>query len=259
MSPPIHPTAQSGFDQSAQAYSKGRPDYPTEALDFMQSNLGLTNASKILEVGAGTGKMTNLLAQRGFKIQAVEPVAGMRAQFKKELPEIPIMQGTAEALPCASESYDAIVVAQAFHWFKGPKALQEFARVLKPGGPLILIWNARDESYAWIRQMRELMDPHEGQAPRYHSGEWRKAFATPQSFSPLHEKSFRHEHQGNVDIFVDRVASVSFIAALPHIERTRILHQVRSLIETAPELKNVSPLTMPYRTDLYWCSKLSPP
>lgn len=89
----IHPTAQTGFDRAAQAYTKGRPDYPTQAVDFLASELGFTPSSRVLDVGAGTGKFTQLLDQRGWAVTAVEPVEGMRAEFRKHLPTVPLVEG----------------------------------------------------------------------------------------------------------------------------------------------------------------------
>lgn len=248
----IHPTAQTGFDRAAQAYTKGRPDYPSQALDFLASDLGFGPSTRLLDVGAGTGKFTHLLAQRRWNVTAVEPVAGMRAEFQKQVPDVKIFEGSAESLPFQDGAFDAVVVAQAFHWFRGREALREFHRVLAPGGRLVLIWNARDESVPWVQTLTALLAPFEGETPRYTSGRWREAFAQPSIFTPLHSKSFRHDQQGNVDILVDRVASISFVAALDGPEKTELLSNVRALGESvAPD----STLTIPYRTDLYWCSK----
>jgi len=123
---------------------------------------------------------------------------------------------------------------------------------LKPGGALGLIWNVRDQSVDWVRQLTAIMAPHEGKAPRYDGGEWRAAFPAP-GFSELREKSFPHAHVGPpAQVIVDRVASVSFIAALDEPTRGRVLDDVRALIRSAPSLAGQAMVSFPYVSRVYW-------
>ena len=118
------------FGVAAEAYERGRPPYPPEAIDWLVPE----HATRVLDVGAGTGKLTRQLRERGLDVIAVEPSAGMRDQFRKAVPGVPVLGSTAERLPLGSDSVDAIVVAQAWHWVEPSLAIPEAVRVLAPGG-----------------------------------------------------------------------------------------------------------------------------
>ncbi len=123
----------------------------------------------------------------------------------------------------------------------------------KPGGVLGLTWNVRDRTVPWVDRLSQLVDGHEGDAPRYDHGEWRAAFPAT-GFGPLQEKSVSHFHAGSVEhVIVERTASVSFIAALPEAERRSLLAEVRGLIDATPELAGQTTVRMPYITKMYWC------
>jgi len=252
----IHEKAATGFDRAGDGYHRGRPDYPREAIDFIIAKFQITKDTKVVDLGAGTGKFSKLLADRGYQVTAVEPVAGMRAKFKELLPEHEILEGTAEANPVPDESCDLVIVAQAFHWFNGEKALEEIHRILKPEGFLVLIWNARDESVDWVSQLTNIIDPHEGNAPRYKSGKWKEAFLATERFLPLSQQSFRYLQAGPPEMIVDRVTSISFISALPESERGAVVAQVRILLASHPALAEKENIEFPYRTDLFWCEKV---
>jgi len=251
----IHEKAAVGFNRAGDEYHKGRPEYPAESVNFIVDHLKLTPKTQIVEIGAGTGKFTKLLAEKGLDIVATEPVAGMRAKFQELLPSLKIVDGTAESIPLPSVSADALIAAQAFHWFDGTKALTEFARVLKPGGVLCLIWNARDESIDWVAKLTDIIDPHEGGAPRYKSGAWKQAFQGATGFTSLEHKAFFHSQIGDQDMLVNRVTSISFISALPEAQRMEVVAQVRALTAEHPDLQGKTRVELPYRTDVYWCWK----
>src|SRR4051812_13713682 len=132
----VHRVAAQGFAAAGQVYERGRPDYPPEAIACLVTHLRIGPGSTVVDVGAGTGKLTQLLLDTGAQVTAVEPVADMRLAFARPLPGVPILEGTAEALPLASGTADALVAGAAFHWFDGPAALREIHRVLRPGGGL---------------------------------------------------------------------------------------------------------------------------
>ena len=134
----IHPAAAAGFGRSAEAYERGRPGYPDAAVDRLVAALP---GRRVVDLAAGTGKLTRALVARGCDVVAVEPVAEMRALIA---PPARAVEGVAEATGLPDASADAVTVAQAFHWFDGPRALAEIHRVLRPGGVLALIWNRRD-------------------------------------------------------------------------------------------------------------------
>ena len=252
----IHGTAARGFTHAAESYERGRPDYPAEAVDWLVAGLSLGPGKVVVEAGAGTGKFTRLLVPAGARIIAVEPVAEMRRKFSALLPEIEVLDATAEAVPLPDGSVDAVVAAQAFHWFRGEESLAEFHRLLKPGGKLGLIWNRRDESVDWMAKLAQLVDRFEEGSPRYKSGEWRRAFAATAFFGPLRHAEFGYVQTGTVDTVVDRVASMSFIAALPTPARSRVLDEVRSLVLHHPATREGELVEIPYRTDVYIAERL---
>jgi SAM-dependent methyltransferase len=141
-----------------------------------------------------------------------------------------------------------VAVAQAFHWFRGDEALAEIHRVLRFDGRLGLVWNFRDESVPWVAELTRIMEPHRGDAPRAASGAWREAFERTALFEPLEAATFRHVHELTAEGVVARVASVSFIAALPERDRTQVLADVRELVE-APTVE------LPYRAEVYWTTR----
>lgn len=254
--PQVHPTAAQGFSRGAEAYSRGRPEFPAQALTWLQNDLGLRTGTTAVEIGAGTGKFTRVLAATGASVMAVEPVAAMLARLVADLPAVAAMGGDAQNLPIASGTCDAVLCAQSFHWFATPAALTEIARVLRPGGVVGLIWNVRDQSVDWVAKLDEIMAPFEGDAPRYYNGEWRRVFPAL-GFGSLQEKSFAYTHVGAPEqVIVDRVASVSFIAALPPPARECVLEQVRTLIAATPSLAGAAEVAFPYVTRAYWASRL---
>ena len=255
MTQTIHQAASKGYQTAGDSYDKGRPEYPEEAIQFLVRELDITNGKSILDLGAGTGKFTKLIAQTGANVIAVEPVEGMRKKFSELLPLIPISSGTAESIPLEASSIDTVVVAQAFHWFNGEKALSEIFRVLKPNGKLGLIWNARDESIDWVSKLTDIIDPHEKGAPRYKYGIWKKAFLTTTLFSPLSEKQFRYVQKGPPEMIVNRVASISFISALDAPAKSLTLSKVNTLLETHPQTSGNKEVELPYRTDVFITSK----
>jgi ubiquinone/menaquinone biosynthesis C-methylase UbiE len=250
---PVHPEAQLGFSRSAAAYSRGRPDYPAQLLDWLRQALELRPGRHAIDVGAGTGKFTRLLLQTGAHVVAVEPIAQMRAQLQQQLPGVAVLAASAQALPLADASVDALVCAQAFHWFASGQVLQEFGRVLRPGGKLGLVWNVRDESCEWVAAITRVVAPYQGDTPRYQKGEWRRLFPN-QLFCDLQESVFSYQHVGSArQVILDRMLSVSFIAALPAAERAKVAGQLEALIAAEPQLKDRPAIAFPYLTRAY-CS-----
>ena len=145
MTDSIHVAAATGFEAGADAYERARPTYPPDAVAFIVETLDLRPGRTVLELGAGTGKLTRLLVPSGARILALEPVEAMRAKLVESVPGVELVDGTAEAIRLPNGSVDAVVVAQAFHWFDAIRALSEIHRVLRPGGRVVLAWNRRDE------------------------------------------------------------------------------------------------------------------
>lgn len=252
----VHRSAARGFAARADAYVRGRPDYPEAIIDWLRERLGLGEGRSVIDLGAGTGKFTACLLAAGAHVIAVEPVKEMRAKIVQMLPKVATYDGSATSIPLPDDSVDAVTCAQAFHWFATGAALGEIRRVLKPGGKLGLIWNVRDESVDWIKALMAIIAPYEGDTPRYASGAWRSVFPAD-GFSPLQEDRFPHRHQGSADeTIIDRVCSTSFIAALPADELAKVVAQLRALIDATPALAGKDIVSVPYTTAAYWAEKV---
>lgn len=248
----IHPAARAGFTAAADLYEQARPGYPAAALERLALELGFGAVGPVLDVAAGTGKLTRQLRPLAPRLVAVEPVAAMRRVLAAALPGVAVVAGRAEALPLRSGSAGAAVVGQAFHWFDGPAALAEIHRVLRPGGGIGLLWNERDESVDWVRRLTEIVESEAGDTPRFRSGLWRRAFAGQALFGPLGEARFDHQHAGGPELVVGRVASISFVAALPERRRQALLAGVRDLLATHPDTAGRREIRLPYRTLACW-------
>lgn len=221
----LHPAASGGFARAAEAYERGRPGYPAAAVDFLAARLRLERGRTVVDLAAGTGKLTRPLLATGADVVAVEPVAEMRAALPAGAH---VLDGTAEAIPLAAASADAVTVAQAFHWFDGDAALAEIHRVLRRGGALALVWNRRMDD-PLNQAVEELIAPYRGHTPALRTNAWRAAFECTELFGPLEAHAFPNEQSLDADGLADRVASISFIAALDDAERTRVLRAVRAL------------------------------
>ena len=249
----IHRTAAAGFGAKADAYARGRPEYPPEVEAWLRQDLGLGEGKTALDLGSGTGKFLPRLRATGAAVIAVEPVAAMRAQLAARNPGIEAREGSAEQIPLDDEAVDAVVCAQSFHWFATPAALAEIRRVLKPGGALGLIWNVRDQRVAWVAALTRIMAPYEAGIPRYDHQEWRKVFPA-EGFVPLRERHFPNVHTGPAEqVILERVLSVSFIAALPKDEQDRVVAAIRDLIAASPELAGKAEVAFPYDTAAFSC------
>jgi SAM-dependent methyltransferase len=251
----MHEAAAKGFARQAQAYARGRPEYPAVLDQWLRDELKLDETRTVVDLGAGTGKFTRRLLATGANIIAVEPVQEMLAQLTRAVPSVAARSGTAEEIPVNDSAVDAVVCAQSFHWFATNAALKEIQRVLRPGGSLGLIWNVRDESVDWAAAMTAIMAPYEGDAPRYGSGEWRKLFPFA-GFGPLREKRFPNGHTGPPQqVIVDRVLSTSFIAALERPQQHIVAARLRDLIATNLSLNGRDAVTVPYETVAFSCAK----
>ena len=229
--------------------------YPFAAVRRLVRELRIKPESTVLDLAAGTGKLTRLLAQLGADVAAVEPVEEMRERLVETVPGVRALGGTAEAIPLEDESMDAITVGQAFHWFDGDAALAEIHRVLRPGRGLGLIWNVKDESVDWVRLLAEIIEPYRGSAPRVASGAWKEVFERTELFGPIERARFAFVHETDVGTVVARVTSISFIAALDSRVRERIVEQVRELVATHPETRGREVFPLRYRTGVYWCDR----
>ena len=251
----IHFAADHGYSRAVEHYRRGRPSYPDDAVEYVVQELGIGEGRDVLELGAGTGKFTELIALSGARVTAVEPVAAMREALEANCPTVSVLDGAAEAIPLPDGSVDAAVAAQSFHWFDGDRALPEIHRVLRKGEHLGLMWNVRDEASDWSERLTAIFDRLAGDAPRYRSGRWREAFERTELFGPLHHRVAYHVHHVTREAFMDRVLSISYVASAPEDDRDRVIAEVTELLDTDPELVGRDEIVMPYRTDVFWCSR----
>lgn len=253
----IHSSAARGFASEAATYTRGRPEYPDALLGWLHDSLRIEPGARVLDLGAGTGKFTRLLLRTGAEVIAVEPVAQMRDEFARAVPGVVAQAGTAADIPLPDGACDAVVCAQAFHWFAHSSALAEIHRVLRPGGVLGLVWNVRDESVDWVARISAILAPFEADTPRHHQGRWRAAFEAD-LFTLPEPASFAHTHEGPAaEVVVDRIMSVSFVAALSEAERRSVRERLEHLVRTHPALAGRATVGFPYRTDAYACARLA--
>lgn len=231
----VHDSARRGFERQAEAYERGRPGYPAPAIDWLLEELAVGPESTVVDVGAGTGKLTRALLPSRASLIAVEPVAAMRAVLERELPSVIGMDGTAESLPLGPAVADAIVVGQAFHWFDASAALAEFHRVLRPSGRLGLIWNVRDRRQELQRAIDEITEPLRGDVPAQADRTWDDDLRQSRLFVRRSEHRIPFKVALDVDTALDRIGSVSFIAALDDEARQQVLERVRELTAKHPE------------------------
>jgi SAM-dependent methyltransferase len=254
----VHEESRLGFGtaRAVAAYERGRPGYPAEAVAELVRVLGIGPGATVLDLAAGSGKLTRQLLPAGAVLVAVEPSQAMRERLAAAVPAVRVLEGTAEAIPLPDGSLDAVTVGQAFHWFDGPRAVAELHRVLRPGGRVGLVWNVRDESVPWMARVTAIIDRHAGDTPRYRDGRWRPAFDASTGFTPLRVRRFRHRHELHREALLDRFASISFVAALPDAARASVLAEIEQVVEAEPSLAGPGPVMVPYRTDLFFSERL---
>jgi SAM-dependent methyltransferase len=224
------------FGAAAAAYERGRPPYPAEAVDWLLPEA----ASRVLDLGAGTGKLTRQLRDRGLDVIAVEPSEGMREQLARAVPGVTVHAGSAEEIPLADSSVDAVLVAQAWHWVDLSRAVSEVARVLVPGGRLGLVWNIRDEREDWVAELGQIL--HD---PGDHRREDRGIIGPP--FGPVERCDVEWTHRLGPDELIDLAASRSYVITMPEEQRAAVLAGIRRLASRAGS----GGLVLPYVTECY--------
>ncbi len=224
------------FGSAAAAYERGRPSYPPEAIDWLLP----VGTRAVLDLGAGTGKLTTRLVERGLDVVAVDPIPDMLEVLRTSLPETRALLGTAEEIPLQDNSVDAVLVAQAWHWVDPERAIPEVARVLRPGGRVGLVWNTRDERLGWVRELGRIIGSDDD--PR------RTDVMLPAPFTAMERHRVEWTNYLTPQALIDLVASRSYCITSPAEVRSRTLDQVRELLATHSALANSTGLALPYVT-----------
>lgn len=225
----------SSFGAAADSYQRGRPDYPQSVVEWLVPR----RAQAVLDLGAGTGKLTRSLVEAGLTVTAVEPSRGMREQLAAAVPGAVVLAGAAEKIPLPDASVDVAVVAHAWHWFDAARTVPEVARVLAPGGTLALVWNMRDESEPWLAALGAIM----------HRGAAQAIDASPEigpPFGPPERTEVRWCQPVTRQEILDLVASRSYVITMPDEKRRQLLREVTELLDDHPSLSGREQIEMPY-------------
>jgi SAM-dependent methyltransferase len=227
----LHPLAEH-FASVAGAYERGRPEYPPSAVGALVAELGLAPGARVLDLAAGTGKLSAALLDAGLDVVAVEPLASLREVLVGKLGASRVHDGVAEALPIADESVDAVTVADAFHWFDQQRALAEIHRVLRPGGGLAVLATVPDWSGAsWAHELGTLVQSSRPEHPHFDGPPWQDAVRAAGGWKAPREIRVTTSQPAVPARIVDHLGSMSWIAAMPDGERTATLERMRALVQ----------------------------
>ncbi len=241
---------RAGFESGSDIYERARPSYPDEAVDLLVETADLVAGRRVLDLAAGTGKMTRQLHERHLACVAAEPSPSMREVFSRVVPGVPLVGATAERIPLGDATVDAVVVAQAFHWFDPPTALAEVARVLRPRGWLVLIWNERDESVPLVQELVRI-SKWDTMAPYPIGKDFGADIDQSGRFEAVQRTKLPFTQWLDLPTFVGQVASRSYVQVLPDGDQRALLDEVEAFAAGLPQ-----PIAMPYVTDLF-CAQLA--
>ena len=245
----VHSVAATGFNNQAEIYEKTRPSYPPSAIDHVLTLLPSTQdpKKKVLDLAAGGGKFTRLLVTQSssspLDVSAVEPVENMRKVFKTVLPNVPIFEGTAASIPFPKGTFDAVTIAQAFHWMSNLESLRDIHRVLKTKGCLILLWNMESRGAPWVADLRDVYEPYDVSVPQYRHGYWKQVFASAEGQQLFPGKLTTHFFQQEMLVTKtqvwERVLSKSYIASLPAAEQAVVKTRVEKVLDKHKAVFNI--------------------
>jgi ubiquinone/menaquinone biosynthesis C-methylase UbiE len=236
---PLHPLAV-GFEGVADAYERGRPEYAPAVAGAIAAELALAAGDPVLDLAAGTGKLTRALLAQKLDVLAVEPQAQLRELLAARVGSERVLDGLAEAIPLPAESVAAVTVAEAFHWFDHERALAEIRRVLRPHGGLAILSSPPDWTGAsWAHEVGTLMAELRPEHPQFDGPPWQQAVRTAGCWSAVREFRLTYLQPAVPERVLDYVASVSWVAALPQDQRAELLENVEAILaagETPAEL-----------------------
>jgi SAM-dependent methyltransferase len=244
------------FGDVADRYERARPLYPVAALSELAGRCGLRRGTPVVDLGAGTGKLTRQLVALGADVIAVEPSAGMRRRLEAEVPGVRVLDGTAEDIPLPNGSVEIVTAGQAFHWFDTSRALDEVARVLRPAGWLALVWNERPES-GWAAGLWDLRRQLTNAAAGTYPGRgWAEVLDADERFGP--RTSSRHDVlvATTVDAELTDSESRSCVYVVDEPRRREVLDRLRQFLQTHPETGGRLRLTYTRPCTLHLCQRV---
>ena len=226
----LHPLAEQ-FASVADAYERGRPEYAPAVIGAVAAELNVRPGDRVLDLAAGTGKLTRALLAFGLDVVAVEPQGPLRDKLADRIGAERVRDGLAEAIPLEDASVKAVTVADAFHWFDHRRAVAEIRRVLRPGGGLAVIATLPDWGGAsWAHELGSLVQASRPEHPHFDGPPWQEAVRDAGGWSEPHEIRVTTTTRADPDKIIDHMASMSWIAAMPSAERETTLEQMRTLV-----------------------------
>ncbi|MCO6008722.1 class I SAM-dependent methyltransferase [Actinoallomurus purpureus] len=221
----------SSFGGQAAAYAAERPGYPDAAVRWALRPVAARTPLRVLDLAAGTGKLTEGLLRHTADVVAVEPDSGMLAELQARLPGVPALTGTAERIPLTDGSVDAVLVGQAMHWFDLSRALPEMARVLAPGGVLAGLWNIDDHRIPWVRRLKEVSR----NTVSFKDWNAESAFTPTPEFPAIEQVEFSHAQRRTAESMAATIATHSHVLILPEAERTALITRIVDYLRATPE------------------------
>lgn len=246
------------FGSVASHYARARPRYPDQAVKWLVER----DSSRVVDLAAGTGQLTRLLTNLGHRVVAVEPSMPMIAHLNAGHSAARAVCAVAEAIPFVSGWADVVTVAQAFHWFDLRRALPEIHRVLRPGGRLGLMWNLRDETVGWVRELSGIIGSRDAQvsgiadSDRFGNDPTHGELTASSLFEPIQHKVFEYQQSLGPDDLLSLVMSRSNVVVLSDDERIEVMHSVKALCREHPDLKGSQSFILPYRTHAFRMSTM---
>jgi SAM-dependent methyltransferase len=235
----MHPLA-AGFAEVAGVYERGRPEHPPAVAGAIAAELGIGPGAPVLDLAAGTGKLTRPLLSMGLDVVAVEPQAQMREALAASVGAERVREGLAEAIPLPDASVVAVTVADAFHWFDHRLALAEIGRVLRPGGGLAVLFTVPDwDGASWAHEVGSLLMRLRPEHPHFDGPPWQDAVRAAGGWTGPREIRVTSSQPAGPERIVDHIASISWVAALPEDQRAETLARIGAIIsagETPPEM-----------------------